>query len=169
MNNQKGLWTVLIIILVILIIWGIVAAYNRSEVAPVDQGLNTTSTEVNGTSNRGQGGSSNGTVSNKNAPLITLLTPSSGSAGNSITVTGARFTPANNSIRFGGYVVGNVVSNDSIHISFSIPTRVSSCLGSGCTTSSSTVVAPGVYPIVVSNTNGTSNLVTFTVTASKPQ
>ena len=86
-------------------------------------------------------------------PTITSLTPSLGSVGSIVTIYGSGFTRTNNSVNFGGTqgAVTGLASIDGTTLMFTVP-NVSTC-------------APvNACAVSVSNTNGTSNALSFTLT-----
>jgi len=99
------------------------------------------------------------------APVISFLTPASGPIGTSVTLTGTGFTPTGNSITIGSTpnAVINVPSSDTRTLSFSIPSQLCNQLSGSAVC---LPLQPGTYPFSVTNTNGTSNTVQFTVTSS---
>lgn len=104
---------------------------------------------------------------------IKYLSPSSGPVGAKVIITGTGFLESN-TIYFGGErvsvkpisVENNI--NDDKGIIFIVPTTIDPyirCNVAPCPQPPSRVVTPGVYPVYVSNANGTSNKVDFTVTS----
>ena len=86
-------------------------------------------------------------------PHIDSLNPSSGSVGSTVIINGSGFTATGNNIKSGNTVIGlNVSSTDGKTLIFTVPD-----------------VSPGVYPISVSNANGNSNEISFTVLAAIPR
>jgi hypothetical protein len=95
------------------------------------------------------------------SPFISSLQPASGPAGTMVTVSGTGFLPTFGS-GSGGYFGGNTVtlgsqvvvnnlnSQDGLTLQFQVPPNI----------------APGTYSLGVSNQNGASNTVSFTVTKS---
>ena len=104
-------------------------------------------------------------------PVITSLSPSSGHIGTTVTIIGNHFTANGNGIHFGEGIV-NVVnsSNNSTMLTFQVPSKINTCglVQFECLLPD-TLVTPGTYNVYVSNVNGSSNLATFTVTASNHQ
>ncbi len=107
------------------------------------------------------------------APSITVLTPISGSIGTRVVINGSGFTPATNIIYFNGISVGTY-NSDGKTLTFTVPSTLqppmSSCpTGMACpqviVMPSPISVTPGIYPIKVTNANGGSKAVNFTVTA----
>ena len=98
-------------------------------------------------------------------PVISSLTPSSDPVGTKVTLTGTGFTPTANRINFAGVsnAVINLNSPDGKTLTFTIPaTPCDKLKGDSCIAK---VLDPGTYPISVTNANGISNEVKFTVTA----
>lgn len=101
-----------------------------------------------------------GTTTNP-APTITSLSPSFGPVGTTVTVSGSNFSLYNNSINFAGVnrAVVNVSSYDGKTLQFNVPGTPCS-YGNYC---AQVVIPNGTYPVSVSNTNGTSSSLNFTV------
>ncbi len=170
-ENQKWLWTGLVVVLIVLIVLGVTASVKHRS----DEGV-----ESSGTGLENNGAGATGAVSNTNStqgganstgavavptkplPVISSLAPVSGRAGSLVTINGKNFTPSNNFVEFAGYNIGASLSNDSNHISFKIPATIKSCANGTCT-NNIVPVAPGSYPVAVRNANGTSNIIYFTV------
>lgn len=106
---------------------------------------------ANGTSN-----SLSFTVSSSNsgAPTITSISANSGLIGATETITGTGFTSTGNTVYIGGSQINNLSSNGTT-LSFIIPNPSDISGSSGA----------GNYSLFVSNTNGTSNSLSFAVTA----
>lgn len=85
----------------------------------------------------------------EDAPFISSLSPSKGATTTEVVVNGSGFTDSN-TLKFGTYTIGtNLVSAESgTKISFVVPASIPTV---------------GNYAVVVSNDNGTSNSVNFTV------
>ncbi|MDQ5955012.1 MAG: hypothetical protein QG621_15 [Patescibacteria group bacterium] len=100
------------------------------------------------------------------APTISSISQSQGSVGTQITITGTGFT-ASNVVHFG---VGGKMSvpsyNNGTTLNYTIPSSVSACdviqTFAVCTMMAQQVTA-GNYPVYVSNANGQSGTVYFTV------
>ncbi len=92
------------------------------------------------------------------APTITSLSPSSGPVGTEIFINGANFTPTNNTVYFGTHNFGSTRGSDNggTRLLVEIPS----------VWSDGTVSAPGLYRVAVSNANGISSDIGFTVTMS---
>ena len=108
------------------------------------------------------------------APTISFLFPTSGPVGTSVTITGNRFTPMNNSVKFGeGYINGLDSSawfigpEGQTQITFTVPDGLTPCLYNGLTMMPCPAmymqITPGSYSVSVINENGTSNAVNFIV------
>ncbi|MFZ1074905.1 MAG: peptidoglycan-binding protein, partial [Minisyncoccia bacterium] len=88
---------------------------------------------------------------NNSSVTIASLNPTSGPSGTVVVVSGSGFTSANNSVFFSGITsaVADVSSSDGSTLSFTVPSTV----------------APASYNLSVQNSNGTSNSISFAVTA----
>lgn len=97
------------------------------------------------------------------APTISNLSPSSGPVGTTVTVTGNNFTRYDNKINFAGVnnAVTGIPSYNGTTLQFNIP-GTPCAYGTYC---AQVVLAPGTYPVSVSNPNGTSNSLNFVVTS----
>jgi hypothetical protein len=127
-----------------------------------------TVTNVNGTSNSINFTLTSGTTTTT-APIISSLSTTSGPVGTLVTITGSGFTSTGNSIFSNGHLWSSVASSNSgTNLTFSVPNIVGpSCSQGACPMYiPSQSLLPGIYPIDVVNTNGTSNAVNFTVTSS---
>ncbi len=95
------------------------------------------------------------------APVISSISPASGPNGTSVTITGAGFlSSAGNTINVDGSVFeSGQTSSNGTTITFTI-SRLAANYGSAW---GSQAIALGTHQISVTNTNGTSNAVTFTV------
>jgi hypothetical protein len=114
---------------------------------------NTSSVTVNVT---GTGTSGNVTLS--------YIAPTSGTIGTQIQLTGSNLSQLDNTVHFGTGGTMHVPSQNGSQIYYTIPSYISPCdlIGSGCA-SPATLVTPGAYQIYVTNSNGTSNTLTFNV------
>ncbi|OGG73905.1 hypothetical protein A3A40_01010 [Candidatus Kaiserbacteria bacterium RIFCSPLOWO2_01_FULL_54_20] len=118
-------------------------------------GSNIASATVNVTAGGGTG-----------ALSLTYINPSSARVGTYVTLYGNGFTSYGNDVHFGVGGTKNLSSNGNT-ISFTIPAWVSPCdfIQSGYTCGApATQVVPGVYPIYVTNSVGSTNVINFTVT-----
>ncbi|MDO8504676.1 MAG: IPT/TIG domain-containing protein [Candidatus Liptonbacteria bacterium] len=113
-------------------------------------------------------------------PSVSSLTPSSGSIGASVYLNGAGFTPENNTVNFGYGVIPGLsaatwisdgmdgTTATGMTIIFAVPESLSPACA--FTTPrcmmAAMLTAPGTYLVSVTNANGTSNSLQFTVTAS---
>ena len=117
------------------------------------------------------------------APLpvtIFSVTPNYGPVGTTVTITGRGFT-ANNRVNFAGGAIGNIPSTDGVAIActtdptcvpgirqtltFTIPSSIGPYCAPGFMCAMYVrLVTPGAYDISVSNDNGTSNSMSYTVT-----
>ncbi|KKW08479.1 MAG: Peptidoglycan-binding domain 1 protein [Candidatus Kaiserbacteria bacterium GW2011_GWA2_49_19] len=95
---------------------------------------------------------------------ISSLSVSAGPIGTSVTIYGSGFDPAYNNVYFGNTPIpGNVASNGN-SLTFTVPASFNSnCSGYGCYLMNQ-FINPGVYPVYVTNTRGTSNSLMFSVT-----
>jgi len=99
------------------------------------------------------------------APVITDIVPASGPAGPAYpiqaTIRGQGFTPTGNVVNFGPVRLRELPSIDGTAITIGVPKQISS--GGEVPP---LVLLPGEYPVTVTNADGTSNPVTFTLTGS---
>lgn len=111
--------------------------------------------------------------SNSIQPTINYLQPNSGTIDASVTIIGSGFTPTGNRIKFGNLGIENnpsysLNSYDGKTIVFTVPSsNYFTCLAYGCMIAQQ-LTQPGNYEVSVTNGNGTSNQVPFTVTSSNP-
>ena len=104
-------------------------------------------------------GSSQGSVT------LNTLSPSQGQKGTQIQLFGSGFTANDNVVHFGIGGLRNVSSVNGTVIYYTIPQYVSACdliIGSGCSASATQVVS-GTYPMYVTNSNGTTQTLNFSV------
>jgi peptidoglycan hydrolase-like protein with peptidoglycan-binding domain len=97
-----------------------------------------------------------------NAPVISAISPSSGSAGTTVTITGSGFMPSD-IVHFsiGGL---NATSTNGTSISFVVPTSIGPyCKPDQACALYMELLNAGTYPVSVENANGTSNVVSFTI------
>ncbi len=97
---------------------------------------------------------------------LTSLSPTSGRVGTQVTLTGSGFTASNNTVHFGIGGLQNVASANGTTIYYTIPSYLSACdlmtFGMACTPYAQSVVT-GTYPVYVTNSNGASSILYFTV------
>ncbi len=101
---------------------------------------------------------------------VSNLQPSSGIVGTQVTIVGSGFTQTGNKIRFGNTNSEqnpsySLNSNDGRTIIFTVPSsNYFACLYSypSCYVAQ-VLVQPGTYPVSVTNANGTSNQINFTI------
>jgi hypothetical protein len=102
------------------------------------------------------------------AVKISALNPTSGLVNTQVTITGSGFASTGNTINFGsGTVIPNLSSTNGASIIFTVPDATNpACrlVTPPCAVLSS-VITPGDYAVTVSNSHGTSNAKTFSVTA----
>lgn len=106
------------------------------------------------------GTSSNGSVS------LSSITPSSGRIGTQIAIQGSGFSQYDNTVRFGSGGTMHLPSYNGTTIYYTVPQYLSPCdiTTSGACALYLQLVTPGTtYPVSVSNSNGTSNAITFSV------
>ena len=96
---------------------------------------------------------------------LSSLSPTSGHIGQQIILTGSGFANYGNVVHFGTGGQLNVSAVNGTTIYFNIPAWVSPCdlIGYGCAASAMQVV-PNIYPIYVTNNNGSTGVLNFTVT-----
>lgn len=99
------------------------------------------------------------------APTITSVSPSSARVGTQVVIYGSGFTPTGNTVRFGNGGMQNVTAQNGTMILYTIPYATSPCdvLGGYMCAASAQLITPGTYPLFVTNGNGTSGTVYFTV------
>ncbi|MBP7967242.1 peptidoglycan-binding protein [Candidatus Woesebacteria bacterium] len=100
------------------------------------------------------------------APTISNLSPSTGTAGTSVTVYGSGFTTSGNTINFGGVTISNLNSYNGTSLTFTVPAMSMQiyCVAYPCIQPTSQS-----YNVYVSNANGvSSNATTFTYTTNPP-
>lgn len=108
-------------------------------------------------------------VSGSGSSVVSLnyVTPTSGRVGTQIQINGSGFTSYDNTVRFGVGGTQHLPSYNGTTIYYTIPQYISPCdvntAGSYCATYAQQVT-PGTYQLYVTNTNGTTNQLTFTVT-----
>jgi hypothetical protein len=103
-------------------------------------------------------------------PSVAALSPTSGSVGTDVAVTGEGFTSSTNTIRFGAGYINGLNSSDGVTLRFTVPQGQNLCPPTnglpsavGPCPGAYPRVTPGSYTISVMNANGASNDLTFTV------
>jgi len=100
-------------------------------------------------------------------PVMASLSPGAGSIGSRVTITGTGFTATGNRINFGTGVIMDIPSADRTTLVFAVPDdRVPLCAVTEprcLLLAPYSLVTPGVYPISVTNANGTSGTFSFNV------
>lgn len=94
------------------------------------------------------------------------LSPLSGRVGTQVLLQGTGFTAYDNTVHFGTGGSRNIASfNSGTQIYFTIPSWISPCdPNATICTMQAIAVTPGTYPMRVSNVNGTTQTIYFTVT-----
>jgi hypothetical protein len=115
------------------------------------------------------GTGSAGLAQGRAAPVIFSVVPPSGPVGTRITITGANFTAANNTVRFGGGFIQWLPASSgggNQTIVFTLRPVISgvACPGAARCPTVARPVQPGGNALSVQNANGTSNAANFTVT-----
>jgi hypothetical protein len=111
-------------------------------------------------------------VSPSSALTLASVLPTSGPVGTSVIITGTGFAAAGaatlNTVNFGSSAYPNVTSGSGTTIAFSIPTTTNPPCRNVMPPCEivSALITPGTYDISVTNSDGTSNSISFTVTAS---
>jgi len=103
-------------------------------------------------------------------PSISLLTPGSGQVGTKIVLNGSGFLKKNNSINIGktpNAVIG-LPSRDGKTLTFQLPSSACNQKAAGPAACPQKVFDPGNYDLAVSNENGVSNPVPFTILPLPP-
>lgn len=106
-----------------------------------------------------------GSVYSSGGPTLFTLSPIQGRVGTVVALFGSNFALSGNTVHFGIGGAANLASaNNGTALFFVIPSTVNVCdtIGTGCTSSTS-AVAPGTYPIYVSNSMGRTTNINFTV------
>ncbi len=104
-------------------------------------------------------GSASGTAT------LSYVTPQSGRVGTQVLLVGGGFSPLENTVHFGIGGTQHLVSNNGTTMYYTIPSYVSTCdLSSYGCGAPAQLVTPGSYPIYVTNQNGVTSVVNFTVT-----
>src|SRR3989344_1256464 len=189
-TGVQGTWTIVVnnqnnSTMTTSVRWGDEDLYPSPYVAPqttLVQGTNTlTFTHASSTSgaypvvftvsnNAGQQNTTSATVvvtgSTTGNLTLSYISPASGQVGTQVMLQGSGFNSFDNTVHFGIGGTLHVPSfNSGTTIYYTIPYAVSPCdlIGSGCA-APSTLVTPGPSPIYVTNTQGTTNTLTFQVT-----
>ncbi|MEI6281007.1 MAG: peptidoglycan-binding domain-containing protein [bacterium] len=117
--------------------------------------------------------------SNYTAPVIYSMSPSYGPVGTLVTIYGNGFNNNNcnsnygvactnsfspNTINFGGTIIQNVYSYNGSNMTFTVPSSSNSCPAGLYCAAVYMPMNPGIYPVSVTNANGTSSTINFTVT-----
>lgn len=110
-----------------------------------------------------------GSITPVSALSISRLSPASGPIDTQITITGKGFTPTGNAVTSNNLqLAGNLSSSNGTTLRFAFP----SSAGAYCPKGQACPMyflqlTPGVYPLSVINSNGTSNAITFTATSGQ--
>ncbi|MEK7132798.1 MAG: peptidoglycan-binding protein [Patescibacteria group bacterium] len=101
-------------------------------------------------------------VGTSNIVTLLSLSPSAGRVGTQIALLGSGFTALDNTVHFGVGGTQHVVSTSGSTIYFTIPYSVSPCdlISFGCY-APSVQVAPGSYPIYITNAMGATSPISF--------
>jgi hypothetical protein len=97
------------------------------------------------------------------------ITPDASTVGTIVTITGSGFTPSGNYIVGGGLAWADASSSDGSTLTFTIPTSAGAYCpppangGEWACSALMALISPGNYPLMVINSNGNSNLFSFTV------
>ncbi|MEK7193611.1 MAG: putative Ig domain-containing protein [Patescibacteria group bacterium] len=99
---------------------------------------------------------------------ISSINPAVGYVGRKITLDGYGFTPTGNAVNFGRGYIPNISSFDGTTLSFTVPENlVPACSyprqGQPVCLMPISLTTPGKYPVSVTNTNGTSNALEFSI------
>ncbi len=100
------------------------------------------------------------------APTISSLSPITGAIGGKVTIYGNGFTATGNTVNFGTGVIPNLDFTSSTTLTFAVPSALTpACYFSKPACYLPSVLTPaGNYAVSVTNANGTSNALSFTVT-----
>lgn len=100
-----------------------------------------------------------------NAPSMSSIIPFKGPINTRVNIIGSGFTSTNNDILFGKGYIYNLSSNDGKRLQFKVPKNVEikSCFENGECKVEILPIYPGDYAVSVSNANGNSNSLIFTV------
>jgi IPT/TIG domain-containing protein len=107
-------------------------------------------------------------VSPSSGPTITSLQPLAGPVGAVVMITGTGLNDRANTINFGASAYPNVAATNGTAIMFVIPTATNPPCRNATPPCEivSALITPGAYDVSVTNVQGTSNAMTFTVTKS---
>jgi hypothetical protein len=108
-----------------------------------------------------------GSGSTTGTPYVSYVSPTSGSIGTQITISGTGFSLYGNTVHFGSGGQQNLPSYNGTTITYTIPSTISPCdvySYSGYCPTYVQQVTPGTYNVSVTNGNGTSNTFSFNVT-----
>jgi len=111
---------------------------------------------------------SSGSITPSSTPTMSSLQPSSGPVGTRVTISGTGFRDIGNTIKFGSSAYPNVAGQSERTIVFTIPEATNPpCrnVTPPCGIASA-LITPGAYDVSVTNDQGTSNTISFTVTSS---
>jgi hypothetical protein len=99
---------------------------------------------------------------------LTQVQPAAASVGDPLTITGTGFAAMGNSVKIGAGYLHNIPSDDTKTLAFVLRANLGACppTVSVCTQQALPLTA-GIYKLAVVNANGTSNELSFEVTASK--
>jgi hypothetical protein len=103
------------------------------------------------------------------SPTISSLEPSRGSSGTMVTIHGSGFA-ADNTVHFGaGGSLRIRSANNGTLIYYKIPIAIGPCdlKRSPCQDNAARMLLPGVYPVYITNPNGESNKLEFTLLAPR--
>ena len=104
---------------------------------------------------------------NNGQPYLSSISPNSGRIGTQVTLYGSGFMSYGNTVHFGNGGMMNLSSVNGTTIYYTIPSTVSGCdiqtSGTFCPMYAQQIT-PGTYPVYVSNTNGQTSTMYFTVT-----
>jgi peptidoglycan hydrolase-like protein with peptidoglycan-binding domain len=98
-------------------------------------------------------------------PVVTSLDPVSGPIGTIVKIYGTNIAPAT-AIEFGsGFVQGTLIRAGTGYLEFTVPSYIGACPStSQICAQIARQVTPGTYGVAITNANGTSNRIDFTVT-----
>lgn len=188
-TGVQGTWTLIVnnpsnAYLTTSISWGDAGTYGATVAAPQTFYGNNTLTfthtySASGTyiitvtvsNGNGQSNTTTATVNISNTASSNLnlnyLSPSQGQVGTVITIQGNGFTAYDNTVHFGNGGMQHVPSfNNGQTLTFTIPNDTTGCdlasQGSACAMLAQ-LVTPGSYPVYVTNINGSTNTLYYTV------